>query len=113
MPYRWHLERHVHYCFVTQLDKAIDLDITVNLGVLLVEGVVDYVSTDELRTILVIPVSNEDGNIVHPDVAWRSAEKNPLVSPGNSYERLCPGSTTHNTLFVKYEERILNLRVLA
>src|SRR5690606_38738926 len=70
-----------------ELGKAVELDVVL----------------DELRTILVETVGNEDRNIVHPSVAWSGTQEYPgvlLLRLGHVDERFRPGTRTYQALLV-------------
>src|SRR5690606_7513182 len=73
---------------------------------------VDDMRPCELRLVLVEAVRKKYREIVHPHIARCSREQDPVVLFGNLEEGLHPCSIPDETLFVKYEERILDFCVL-
>ena len=57
-------------------------------------------------------VGNEDRNIIRPAVSGGGTKQDPFVFLCDLQKRFDPASTSNNTLFVKYEERILHANVL-
>src|SRR5688572_13715930 len=68
--------------------------------------------SDELGTILVEPVGDEHGNIVHPCITRCSRQQDPVVILGDLDERLDPRTFSHKTLLIEDEEVILIVDIL-
>src|SRR5689334_8181180 len=105
MTFRVSLERHSHEHLVPPAHEYTDVLVPEDLGVLDPWGP-DDVLVDEVCLELVPAVSDEHRDVVHPRVAWRATEQNPLVMLGDLDKRLRPGPISNDSLLVEDEERI-------
>ena len=81
--------RHLHQDLIPLVDESRNIQESLNLGEL-GKGIVDYMLSLELRTILIETICHKDRHIVHPGISWSRAKEYPMVSPSDLEERFDP-----------------------
>lgn len=90
--------------------ESSDLNESINFGKL-AESIEDDVFLEELGSVSVEAIGNEYWDVIKPRITWSCAKEYPRVLLCDFDKRFRPGPRPHEPLFVKDEERILDLRV--
>src|SRR4051812_9704243 len=97
--------RHVNQDLVLESNKMTYVCVVVDPRIL-TECLIDHMSLNELRSVLVPAISDEYGNVVQPRVTRGGSKHNPSISLSDLDKPPRPRPTTHKTLFIKYEESV-------
>ena len=105
------LEVHVNQNPFPQPYQSLRVQISVDLRIF-GKAAVDHMLVVEFSPISEETICDEHRNIICPAVPRRSAQKNPLIFLCDFQERLDPFTTANDSLFIKYNKRILHANVL-
>src|SRR5436190_584904 len=105
MSNRMRVERHLYENLRTQSYEFLHTCISLHLRPLR-ERVVDDVLAFELGSILVEPIGNKNGDVIHPCVTRCSREHDPVVHLCDLQKCFDPSSRSYQALFVEYEKGI-------